>query len=86
MLEDPKYEVLGSCLGLANEEFELVFVPQKEVSLPVYIYNNCNFHGGKVLFENDENKRLFIEKAYKDKKYSIVSFEKRVDMKKNPRL
>ena len=67
LLEDSEYEILGSYVGWGNDDLEIVFVPKNDISLPVYIYNRCYDGRGKILFEDDEHKKNFISKAYKER-------------------
>lgn len=62
LLADPKYTVLGRD---SYGDFEpCLFVPKEDMSLPVY-YCDCYNMGGKMLFENEEDKKAYIENAMK---------------------
>lgn len=86
LLEESKYEVLARSLGLSDEEFELVFVPQKDISLPIYTYEIYGYRGGKVLFENIEAKKKFIKKMHKDKERFLLTNDMREKVIKYSRL
>jgi len=87
LLEESKYDVFGRCTSLANEDFELVFVPKDDISLPIYTHNNCCYNGGgKILFENIEVKKSFIQKMYKDRKRFILTNDQKESVIKYSRL
>lgn len=62
LVEDIKYNIYGSC-PYKNFHPEL-FVPKDDMSLPIY---SAKFPGGKLMFENENDKVAFLEKELKNK-------------------